>query len=115
LAAVVLSIALAALAAAAVPLVRAGVESESLNGQLRTMSPLAAGLEIRVQGGRAGDDGARRAAAARFGRSVRFLGAPVLSSLTTNPIQVSGTAAPGFAVVPLARTGAIAHVKHLTP
>ena len=114
LAAVVLSIALAALAASAVPLVRAGVESQSLNGQLRTMSPLAAGLEIRVQGGRAGEDGARRAAAVRFGRSVRFLGAPVLSSLTTNAIQVSGTAAPGFAVVPLARTDAIAHVKHVT-
>jgi hypothetical protein len=115
LAAVVLSISLAALAAAAVPLVRAGVESESLNGQLRSMSPLAAGFEIRVEGGRPGGDGARRAAAVRLGRSVRFLGEPVLSSLTTGGIQVSGSAAPGFAVVPLARTGAIAHVKHVTP
>jgi putative ABC transport system permease protein len=115
LAAVVLSIALAALAASAVPLVRAGVESESLNGQLQTMSPLAAGLEIRVQGGRVGGDAARRAAAVRFGRSVRFLGAPVLSSLTADGIQVSGSSAPGFAVVPLTRTGAIAHVKHVTP
>jgi hypothetical protein len=115
LAAVALAVALAALAAAAVPLLRAGVESESLNGRLRTMSPLAAGFEIRVQGGGARDDDARRAAAVRLGRSVRFLGAPVLSSLTTGGIQVSGTAAPGFAVVPLARTGAIAHVKHVTP
>jgi hypothetical protein len=115
LAAVVLSIAFAALAAAAVPLVRAGVESESLSGRLRTMSPLAAGFEIRVQGGGARGDGARRAAAVRLGRSVRFLGPPVLSSLTAGAIQVSGTAAPGFAVVPLARTGAIAHVRHVTP
>jgi hypothetical protein len=113
LAAVVLSIALAALAAAAVPLVRAGVESESLNAQLRSMSPLAAGLEIRVQEVRAGGDAARRGAAVRFGRSVRFLGTPVLSSLTTGEIQVAGSAAPGFVVVPLARTGAIAHVKHV--
>jgi hypothetical protein len=111
--AVVLSIALAAFAAAAVPLVRAGVESESLDAQLRSMSPLAAGLEIRVQETVAGDDG-RRAAATRLGRSVRFLGMPVLSSLTTRSIQVAGSAAPGFVVVPLARTGAIAHVEHVT-
>jgi hypothetical protein len=116
LAAIVLSIALAALAAAAVPLVRAGVESESLSGQVRSMSPLAAGLEIRVQEGRVGDDDTRRAAAARLGRSVRFLGRPVASTLTSAAeIQVSGSAAPGFAVVPLARTGAIAHVRHVTP
>jgi putative ABC transport system permease protein len=113
LAAVALSIALAALAASAVPLVRAGVESESLKGQLRSMSPLAAGFEIRVQAALAGDD-ARRAAAVRLGRSVRFLGPPALSSLPTGAIQVAGSAAPGFVVVPLARTGAIAHVKHIT-
>ncbi|MGN6796558.1 MAG: hypothetical protein ACTHKS_00250 [Gaiellaceae bacterium] len=114
LAAVVLSIALAALAAAAVPLVRAGVESESLNGQLQSMSPLAAGFEIRVQEGRVGGDDARRSAAVRFGRTVRFLGAPVLSSLTTGEIQVDGSAASGFVVIPLARTDAIAHVEHVT-
>ena len=55
LAAVVLAIALAALAASAVPLVRAGVENESLSGQLQSMTPLAAGLEIRVQGAVGGD------------------------------------------------------------
>ena len=114
LAAVVLAIALAALAASAVPLVRAGVENESLTEQLRSMTPLAAGLEIHVQEGRAGGDRARRAAAVRLGRSVRFLGAPVLSSLTTGSVQVAGSAAPGFVVVPLARTGAIAHVQHVT-
>ena len=114
LAAVILAIALAALAASAVPLVRAGVENESLSAQLRSMTPLAAGLEIHVQEGRVGRDGARRAAAVRLGRSVRFLGAPVLSSLTTGSIQVAGSAAPGFIVVPLARTGAIAHVQHVT-
>ena len=114
LAAVALSIALAALAGSAVPLVRAGVESESLNGQLRSMSPLAAGFEIRVEEGRISGDGARRAAAVRLGRSVRFLGAPVLSSLTTGEIQVAGSAAPGFVVVPLARTGAVVHVEHVS-
>ena len=114
LAAVVLSIALAALAASAVPLVRAGVESESLSGQLRSMTPLAAGFEIRVQEGRFDGDRARRSAAVRLGRSVRFLGPPVLSSLTTNTIQVAGSAAPGFVVVPLARAGAIGHVRHVT-
>ena len=71
LAAVVLSITLAALAASAVPLVRAGVESESLSGQLRSMTPLAAGFEIRVQEGRVGEDAGRRSAAVRLGRSVR--------------------------------------------
>jgi putative ABC transport system permease protein len=116
LAAVVLSITLAALAASAVPLVRAGVESESLNSQLHSMTPLAAGFELRVQEGRIGGDSARRAAAVRLGRSVRFLGAPVLSSLISiQGIQVSGSDAPGFVVVPLARTGAIEHVKHVTP
>ena len=115
LAAVVLSVALAALAAAAVPLVRAGVESESLSGQLRSMSPLAAGFEVRVEGSRIQSDEQRRANAQRFGRSIRFLGQPVLSSLiATQGVQVSGSAAPGFAVVPLARTGAIDHVKHLS-
>jgi hypothetical protein len=114
LAAVVLSIALAALAASAVPLVRAGVENESLSGQLRSMTPLAAGLEIRVEEGGIGRDGARRAAAVQLGRSVRFLGPPVLSSLVpTQGIQVSGSDAPGFTVIPLARTGAIEHVKHV--
>jgi hypothetical protein len=115
LAAIVLSVALAALAASAVPLVRAGVESESLHGQVRTMSPLAAGFEIRVQDSRIGGDAARRAAAMRLGRSVRFLGTPVVSSfIATQGIQVSGSASPGFAVVPLARTGAIEHVTHVT-
>jgi len=114
LAAVVLSTALAALAASAVPLVRAGVESESLNSQLRSMSPLAAGFELRVQEGPVAGDTARRAAATRLGRSVRFLGRPVLSSLiVTEGIQVSGSDAPGFAVKVLSRTGAIAHVKHV--
>lgn len=115
LAAVVLSIALAALAAAAVPLVRAGVESESLKGQLRSMSPLGAGFEIRVTDTRIAGDADRRAAAVRLGRSIRFLDRPVVSSLiATEGVQVSGSAAPGFAIVPLARTGAIAHVRHVT-
>lgn len=112
LAAVLLTTALAALAAAAVPLVRAGVESESLAGRVRSMSPLAAGFEIRVFGAPARGDGDRRAAAAALGRTIPFLG-PVVSS-TLLPVQVDGSAEPGLELVALARTGALAHVTRLT-
>ena len=110
--AAVVAAGLAALAAAAPPLVGAGVESESLQGQLRTMTPLGAGFEITTFGTTPGGDAARRAAAARLGRSFPSLGPVVASSLL--PAQVAGTAAPGLGVVPLARTGAVAHVGHVT-
>ncbi|HEY6962740.1 MAG TPA: hypothetical protein VI408_12700 [Gaiellaceae bacterium] len=111
LAAVVLTAALAALAAAALPLVRAGVESESLAGQLRSMSPLAAGLEVVVDANRPRGGAARRRAAASFARSVAFLGPPVSSSL--GPAVIGGTPAAGTEVVALARTGAVDHVHHI--
>jgi putative ABC transport system permease protein len=111
LASVVSATALAALAAASWPLVRAGVESQSLQGQLRTMTPLAAGLEIRVGNGDSSGDRARRAAAIRL--SFTALGPPVVSSLL--PAQLAGPAGAGTEVVALARTGALAHVRHETP
>src|SRR6266516_5471364 len=112
LAALLLVTALAALAAASSPLVRAGVESESLKGQLRNMTPLAAGLEIKVGGGTVVGDRARRAAAARVAQNLPFVGPPVLSSML--PAQVAGPAGAGVEVVALARTGAVAHVHHGT-
>src|SRR5438094_78531 len=82
LAALLFMTALAALGAASSPLVRAGVESESLKGQLRNMTPLAAGLEINVGGGgTVVGDRARRAAAARVAQNLPFVGPPVLSSM----------------------------------
>lgn len=108
LAAVILTTALAALAAAAVPLVRAGVEGESLAAQVREMSPLAAGFEVRVFDTPIAGSGERRAAAERLARSIPFLGPPVVSSLL--PIQVEGS---GLDVVALTRTGAVAHVHHI--
>jgi putative ABC transport system permease protein len=108
LAAVLLTTALSALAAAAVPLVRAGVEGESLAAQVREMSPLAAGFEIRVLDTPIAGSARRRAAAARLARSIPFLGPPVVSSLL--PVQVEGS---GLDVVALSRTGAVAHVHHV--
>jgi hypothetical protein len=105
--------ALAALSAASWPLVRAGVESESLRGQLRTMTPLAAGLEIRVGRGDSTTDRARRAAAIRLGESVTSFGPAVVSSLL--PAQLAGPAGAGTEVVALSRTGAVAHVRRQTP
>jgi hypothetical protein len=107
LVAVVALAALAAVAASSVPFVRAGVESESLKGQLRTMSPLAAGLEV-ISGGPVSRDRARRSAAARFVRRLPLLGAAVDSTLFDTSLPPNGRG-----VVVLARTGAIEHVPRL--
>lgn len=107
LAAVVVLTALAAVAAGSVPLVRAGVESESLKSQLRTMSPLGAGLEI-ISGGHVDGDLARRRAATALGRRLPFLGAPVESTLFDTTLPPSGPN-----VVVLARTHAVDHVPRL--
>ena len=112
LAAVAVVTALAALAAAALPLVRAGFESESLQSQVRVMSPLGAGFEITTFGSTASGDRRRREAAARLGRGLPSLGRPVSSSLVQ--AIVAGTAAPGLDVVALARAGAVDHVRHVT-
>jgi putative ABC transport system permease protein len=113
LAAVVLTTALAALAAASVPLVRAAVQSESLKGQLANMTPLSAGLEIRTLGNRYSSDDARRAAAIRLGHTMPSLGPPVISTMQEG-FQLAGPAGAGLEVTALARTGAVDQVRRLT-
>ncbi len=110
---------LVALAAASAPLLRAGAESEALKGKLQQLSPLAAGLTIETPGSRdmniAVGDEARRAAAVRLAKSLPFVDAPLLTT-TTADAQVSGSARYGGRpdeVVPMARTGAMAHVHRL--
>jgi len=111
LAAVILTSAFVGLAASSAPLVRAAVESESLKGQVRTMSPLAAGLEIQ-SGGPIGLDGARRRGAVALAAQLSFVGSPVLTTMF--PAQIAGADGSGVQVVAMARTGAAAHVGHVT-
>lgn len=113
LAAVVLMAVLAALAAASSPIVRAAVESESLQGQLRVMSPLAAGFEVQGPYAPLNRDRARRAAATKLARRLPFVGPAVVSSELDN-LTIANPNGPGVQVVALARTGAVAHVHHLT-
>jgi len=101
---------LAALFAAGSTFVRAGVRSESLRGQVRQLSPLATGLEVR-SGGPVARDGARRAAAMRFAREVTQTAPPVLTS--TVEVQLTGPSAEGVDVVAMARTRVLAHVHHI--
>jgi len=100
--------ALAGLAAASSPFLRAGVASESLRGEVRLFSPLAAGLEIR-SGGRPRFDGDRREAAVRFAGGLRFVGRPVLASMVG--AEVAGIGGNGLQVVAMARTGGLRHVR----
>ena len=110
LAAVVLLSALSSLALAATPLVRAAVESESLQDEMRTMSPFEAGLEVQVPVVTLAGDRARRAAAAKLGRSLPLLGPTVATSL----VYVQ-TANPGGALVgAMSRTAGAAQVEHET-
>jgi len=112
LTAIVLIAMLAALAAAAAPYVRAGVESESLKGTVRTMSPLAAGLDLDVRAaGPIALDRARRAAAARLARSVPYLAGVVASSRVA--VQAGNAFGNGLDLYAVARTGAVAHVRRL--
>jgi putative ABC transport system permease protein len=110
LAAVVAAAALAAAAAASGPFVRAGIESASLRGQVRTMSPLAAGLELRT-GGSAAQDRERRARAAPLSRMLGLSATPVLTSRIDAQVATSAGEAP---VVVMARTGALQHVARIT-
>src|SRR4051812_20415407 len=102
--------ALAALSAAATPIVRAGVQSESLKKELGALTPLTAGLKVTT-GGPLRNDAARRRAADNLGSRVEFFGRPVLASYFN--AQFVGTASPGFAVLPMTRDGAIEHVTHV--
>jgi putative ABC transport system permease protein len=101
---------LVALAATSAPVVRAGVESESLKGQLVAMSPLAAGLEIRTFV-RAGS--AVPATVADLPNVLPRLTAPVVTD-QSSAIVVSPTES-GLEVAPMSRTDALNHVQRLTP
>jgi len=107
LAALLATAALAGLAAASSPFVRAGVRSESLRSQVRLLSPLAAGLEVRT-GGRVPLDATRRATAARVGRSLPSVGSVVSTSMVE--VGVAGSGGNGLDVIAMARTGALRHV-----
>jgi hypothetical protein len=100
---------LVALAATSAPVVRAGVESESLKGQLVAMSPLAAGLEIRtfVAAG-----SVVPAAAAALPSVLPLLAAPVVTDESS--AVVAGFDGSALELVPMLRTEALAHVQRLT-
>ena len=117
--AVVCTAFLVALAAASAPLLRAGAESESLQGKLAQLSPLAAGMTIdRVRGSLdrkpVAADRARRAAATELAGTLRFVGRPVLTSAA---FAIAGGKALSegnpFGVFAMTRTGARAHVDVL--
>jgi hypothetical protein len=104
-------VALAAASASAERFVRAGAESTSVRGQVRVLSPLAAGLQVRMKGGAVTEDRARRSHAIAVGRQLGFAATPVLTS--TFPASVAGVA--GYVpVVVMARSGASAHVRRLS-
>ncbi len=103
---------LAALSAASAPMFRRGVESGSLQAQLRDLSPLAAGLEVRVPAAGVEGDRRRRAAVSRVARDVGGVGTPVVTSMI--PVQAGGRVAPGLELIAMARSGALDHVRHVT-
>jgi len=113
LAAVVATCAIAALAAASSPFVRAGVRSESLRGKVRQLSPFAVGLEIRSGSGPARADARRRTASVQLAETLPALGRPVITS--TFAAEVPGVPGNGLELVAMARTNALAHVDRLTP
>jgi hypothetical protein len=108
---------LVALAAASAPLLRAGAESEALNGKLNELSPLAAGLTIETPGAPdphpARADRAHRRAIARTARRLQDTDAPIVT--TSTQALVGGRIAGGgrLGVVPMARTAAMEHVDRL--
>lgn len=103
---------LAALAAASSPMLRRGIESASLQSQLRDLSPLATGLEVRVPAAHIDGDRRRRAAVVNVARHVDGVGTPVVTSLV--PVAAGGDVAPGLELVAMARSGAIDHVRRKT-
>jgi hypothetical protein len=103
---------LTAVVAASAPMLHRGIESGSLQAQLRDLSPLATGLEVRVPGGDVEGDRGRRAAAVRLARDVDGVGRPVVTSMI--PVTAGGQVAPGLELVAMARSGALDHVQRLT-
>ncbi|HST18494.1 MAG TPA: FtsX-like permease family protein [Gaiellaceae bacterium] len=103
---------LTAVVAASAPMLHRGIESGSLQAQLRDLSPLAAGLEVRVPSGRFESDRRRREAAIRVARDVDGVGTPVVTTLI--PVTAGGQVAPGLELVAMARSGALDHVQRKT-
>ncbi|HEX7527300.1 MAG TPA: hypothetical protein VF327_13380, partial [Gaiellaceae bacterium] len=103
---------LVAAGAAAGPLMKAGAESEALQSKLQVPTPLAAGLVVDRPLGAEGDDlprtdAQRRAAAIALGRTLPFVGRPVIA--TTSYAQLAGPApviGNPLLVVLMARDGA---------
>jgi hypothetical protein len=108
---------LVSLAAASAPLLRAGAESEALNGKLNELSPLAAGLTIETPDVRDAHPGrvdrAHRRAIVQVAHTLQDTGNPIMT--TSSQALVGGRIAGGgrLEVVPMARTGAMAHVDRL--
>jgi putative ABC transport system permease protein len=100
---------LVALAATSAPVVRAGVESESLKGQLVAMSPLAAGLQIQTS---VAAGGVVPAAVSGLPVSLPSLAAPVVTD--ESGAIVAGADGSGLGLVPMLRTNALGHVQRLT-
>jgi putative ABC transport system permease protein len=109
---------LVALAAASAPLLRAGAESEALEGKLRQLTPLAAGLTIdrtsgSVDASPVRADRARRAAGTRLSTSLPFVQPAILTSasfaIVGNPVEGRP-----FEVFAMTRTNALAHVGVLS-
>jgi FtsX-like permease family protein len=110
---------LVALAAASAPLLRAGAESEALEGKLHQLTPLAAGLTIdRVEGSLdkkpVAADRARRAAVTELAGTLRYVDDPVLTSTAFAIAGGKGLDEGNpFGVYAMARTGARDHVDVL--
>ncbi|HEY2570660.1 MAG TPA: hypothetical protein VGI27_04265, partial [Solirubrobacteraceae bacterium] len=114
---------LVAVGAAAGPLMNAGAESEALQNRLAQLTPLGAGLTIdrplgHDRGGRAAvaaADRRRREAAIALARTLPSVGRPVLTSSTLAEVSGGAIGSGGSElVVPMARTGARAHVQKLS-
>lgn len=101
---------LAALAAAAGPFVRTGVESESLHSQLGQVTPLAAGLEIRGEMPYT-PEASRRSAIDALARTIPGVEPPVLTTWFQQEVAYSRHGQ--VDVEPMARDGAVAHVRHV--
>jgi hypothetical protein len=114
-----------AIAAASAPLLRAAATSGALKGKLQSLTPLAAGLEVRQPSGSellvaqsveafAATDQARRAAAQRLAESLPWVGSAVVTTLGHAQVaQEQGLDGNPLELIPMARTGARANVVKL--
>jgi hypothetical protein len=110
LTAVVAAAAIAGLAATSGILLRSAVRSESLQGQLQSMSPLGGGLEMTSL---AHADDPVPPGVPALARSSAGLQPPVVTEMTSS--TVGNISAAGTQVVPMWRQGALQHVTLLSP